>query len=205
MKNSNNRHELVETNTTWLIIFTVIAISFGGLVEIIPLFFQQQTNEPVEGLRPYSALEMEGRDLYIRDGCHVCHSQMIRPFRAETERYGQYSLAGEQVWEHPFLWGSKRTGPDLARVGGRYSDEWHRVHLINPRNVVPESNMPSFPWLETNILDGKETEAKLRLFRDSFGVPYTDADLAGAEAAVKGKSELDAMVAYLQSLGHALK
>ena len=205
MKNPKNRHELVETNTTLLIIFTIIAISFGGMVEIIPLFFQQQTNEPVEGLRPYTALEMEGRDLYIRDGCHVCHSQMIRPFRAETERYGQYSLAGEQVWEHPFLWGSKRTGPDLARVGGRYSDDWHRVHLINPRNVVPESNMPSFPWLETNILDGKHTEAKLRLFRDRFGVPYTDADIEGAEKAVKGKSELDALVAYLQSLGHALK
>ncbi|ART81221.1 cytochrome-c oxidase, cbb3-type subunit II [Oceanisphaera profunda] len=205
MRNPKNRHELVETKTTWLIVLTVIAISFGGMVEIIPLFFQQQTNEPVEGLRPYTALEMEGRDLYIRDGCHVCHSQMIRPFRAETERYGQYSLAGEQVWEHPFLWGSKRTGPDLARVGGRYSDDWHRVHLINPRNVVPESNMPSFPWLETNILDGKNTEAKLRLFRDRFGVPYTDADIEGAEKAVKGKSELDAMVAYLQSLGHALK
>ncbi|MGO5000225.1 cytochrome-c oxidase, cbb3-type subunit II [Oceanisphaera sp. W20_SRM_FM3] len=205
MKNPNNRHEFLETKTTWLIIFTVIAISFGGLVEIVPLFFQQQTNEPIEGLRPYTALEMEGRDLYIRDGCHVCHSQMIRPFRAETERYGQYSLAGEQVWEHPFLWGSKRTGPDLARVGGRYSDDWHRVHLINPRNVVPESNMPGFPWLETNILDGKDTAAKLKLFRDNFGVPYTDADIEGAEQAVKGKSELDALVAYLQSLGHAFK
>ncbi|MFD1006737.1 MULTISPECIES: cytochrome-c oxidase, cbb3-type subunit II [Oceanisphaera] len=205
MRNPKNRHELVETKTTWLIVLTVIAISFGGMVEIIPLFFQQQTNEPVEGLRPYTALEMEGRDLYIRDGCHVCHSQMIRPFRAETERYGQYSLAGEHVWEHPFLWGSKRTGPDLARVGGRYSDEWHRVHLINPRDVVPESNMPSFPWLETNVLDGKHTEAKLRLFRDSFGVPYTDADIEGAEKAVKGKTEMDAIIAYLQSLGHALK
>ncbi|GAA3704676.1 cytochrome-c oxidase, cbb3-type subunit II [Oceanisphaera sediminis] len=205
MKNPNNRHELVETNTTWLVIFTIIAISFGGLVEIVPLFFQQQTNEPVEGLRPYTALEMEGRDIYIRDGCHVCHSQMIRPFRAETERYGNYSVAGESVWEHPFLWGSKRTGPDLARVGGRYSDEWHRVHLLNPRNVVPESNMPAFPWLEENTLDGKDTAAKLALFRDSFGVPYTDADIAGAEAAVKGKTEMDAIIAYLQSLGHALK
>ncbi|GGB37731.1 peptidase S41 [Oceanisphaera marina] len=205
MKNPNNRHELVETNTTWLVIFTVIAISFGGLVEIVPLFFQQQTNEPVEGLRPYTALEMEGRDIYIRDGCHVCHSQMVRPFRAETERYGQYSLAGEHVWEHPFLWGSKRTGPDLARVGGRYSDEWHRVHLLNPRNVVPESNMPAFPWLETNVLDGKDTAGKLRLFRDSFGVPYTDADIEGAEKAVQGKTEMDAIIAYLQSLGHALK
>jgi cytochrome c oxidase cbb3-type subunit II len=205
MKNSKNRHELVETNTTWLVVLTVIAISFGGLVEIVPLFFQQQTNEPVEGLRPYTALEMEGRDIYIRDGCHVCHSQMIRPFRAETERYGNYSVAGESVWEHPFLWGSKRTGPDLARVGGRYSDEWHRVHLLNPRNVVPESNMPGFPWLETNVLDGKNTADKLALFRDHFGVPYTEADIAGAEAAVKGKTEMDAIIAYLQSLGHALK
>ncbi|WP_107852668.1 cytochrome-c oxidase, cbb3-type subunit II [Oceanimonas marisflavi] len=200
-----NRHELVEKNVTWLAILTVIAISFGGLVEIVPLFFQQQTNEPVEGLRPYTALEMEGRDIYIREGCTVCHSQMIRPFRAETERYGHYSVAGESVWEHPFLWGSKRTGPDLARVGGRYSDEWHRVHLLNPRNVVPESNMPAFPWLETNVLDGKHTAEKLRVFRDNFGVPYTDADIEGAEAAVKGKTEMDAVIAYLQSLGHALK
>ncbi|AEY01810.1 cbb3-type cytochrome c oxidase subunit II [Oceanimonas sp. GK1] len=200
-----NRHELVEKNVTWLAILTVVAISFGGLVEIVPLFFQQQTNEPVEGLRPYTALEMEGRDIYIREGCTVCHSQMIRPFRAETERYGHYSVAGESVWEHPFLWGSKRTGPDLARVGGRYSDEWHRVHLINPRDVVPESNMPAFPWLETNVLDGANTAEKLRVFRDNFGVPYTDADIEGAEAAVKGKTEMDAVIAYLQSLGHALK
>ncbi len=200
-----NRHELVEKNVTWLAILTVVAISFGGLVEIVPLFFQQQTNEPVEGLRPYTALEMEGRDIYIREGCTVCHSQMIRPFRAETERYGHYSVAGESVWEHPFLWGSKRTGPDLARVGGRYSDEWHRVHLINPRDVVPESNMPAFPWLETTELDGAGTGEKLRVFRDNFGVPYTDADIEGAEAAVKGKTEMDAVIAYLQSLGHALK
>ncbi|MGR7921209.1 cytochrome-c oxidase, cbb3-type subunit II [Zobellella denitrificans] len=200
-----NRHELVEKNVTWLAILTVVAISFGGLVEIVPLFFQQQTNEPVEGLRPYTALEMEGRDIYIREGCHVCHSQMIRPFRAETERYGHYSVAGESVWEHPFLWGSKRTGPDLARVGGRYSDEWHRVHLIDPRAVVPESNMPAFPWLERNELTGEHSAAKLRLFRDNFGVPYTDADIEGAEAAVKGKTEMDAIIAYLQSLGHALK
>ncbi|WP_116473176.1 cytochrome-c oxidase, cbb3-type subunit II [Zobellella maritima] len=200
-----NRHELVEKNTFWLIVFTVIAISFGGLAEIVPLFFQAQTNEPTESLRPYTALEMEGRDIYIRDGCHVCHSQMIRPMRAETERYGHYSVAGESVWEHPFLWGSKRTGPDLARVGGRYSDEWHRVHLLNPRDVVPESNMPAFPWLETNILDGSKSADKLRLFRDNFGVPYTDADIEGAEAAVKGKSEMDALIAYLQSLGHGLK
>ncbi|GAA3529924.1 cytochrome-c oxidase, cbb3-type subunit II [Zobellella aerophila] len=200
-----NRHELVEKNTFWLIVLTVIAISFGGLAEIVPLFFQAQTTEPTESLRPYTALEMEGRDIYIRDGCHVCHSQMIRPMRAETERYGHYSVAGESVWEHPFLWGSKRTGPDLARVGGRYSDEWHRVHLINPRDVVPESNMPAFPWLETNILDGSKSADKLRLFRDNFGVPYTDADIEGAEAAVKGKSEMDALIAYLQSLGHGLK
>ncbi|PSJ47865.1 cytochrome-c oxidase, cbb3-type subunit II [Zobellella endophytica] len=200
-----SRHELVEKNVTWLALLTVVAISFGGLVEIVPLFFQQQTNEPVEGLRPYTALEMEGRDIYIREGCHVCHSQMIRPFRAETERYGHYSVAGESVWEHPFLWGSKRTGPDLARVGGRYSDEWHRVHLLDPRAVVPESNMPAFPWLETNTLDGQDSANKLRLFRDRFGVPYTDADIDGAEAAVKGKTEMDAVIAYLQSLGHALK
>lgn len=200
-----NRHELVEKNVTWLVVLTIIAISFGGLAEIVPLFFQAQTNEPTESLRPYTALEMEGRDIYIRDGCHVCHSQMIRPMRAETERYGHYSVAGESVWEHPFLWGSKRTGPDLARVGGRYSDEWHRVHLLNPRNVVPESNMPAFPWLETNILDGSQSTDKLRLFRDNFGVPYTDADIEGAEAAVKGKSEMDALIAYLQSLGHGLK
>ena len=202
---NNNRHEIFEKSVPMLVIGIIFAISLGGLVEITPLFFQKQTNEPVEGLKPYTALQMEGRDIYIREGCTVCHSQMIRPFRAETERYGHYSVAGESVWEHPFLWGSKRTGPDLARVGGRYSDDWHRAHLINPRDVVPESNMPAFPWLETNVLSGELTGKKLALFRDHFGVPYTDADIAVAGEAVKGKTELDALIAYLQSLGHALK
>ena len=202
---NNNRHEIFEKSVPMLVIGIIFAISLGGLVEITPLFFQKQTNEPVEGLKPYTALQMEGRDIYIREGCTVCHSQMIRPFRAETERYGHYSVTGESVWEHPFLWGSKRTGPDLARVGGRYSDDWHRAHLINPRDVVPESNMPAFPWLETNVLSGELTGKKLALFRDHFGVPYTDADIAGAGEAVKGKTELDALIAYLQSLGHALK
>ncbi|MGL6644347.1 cytochrome-c oxidase, cbb3-type subunit II [Aeromonas caviae] len=202
---NNNRHEIFEKSVPMLVIGIIFAISLGGLVEITPLFFQKQTNEPVEGLKPYTALQMEGRDIYIREGCTVCHSQMIRPFRAETERYGHYSVAGESVWEHPFLWGSKRTGPDLARFGGRYSDDWHRAHLINPRDVVPESNMPAFPWLETNVLSGELTGKKLALFRDHFGVPYTDADIAGAGEAVKGKTELDALIAYLQSLGHALK
>ena len=202
---NNNRHEILEKNVPLLVVAIIFAISLGGLVEITPLFFQKQTTEPVEGLKPYTALQMEGRDIFIREGCTNCHSQMIRPFRAETERYGHYSVAGESVWEHPFLWGSKRTGPDLARVGGRYSDDWHRAHLINPRDVVPESNMPAFPWLETNVLSGELTGKKLALFRDHFGVPYTDADIAGAGEAVKGKTELDALIAYLQSLGHALK
>lgn len=202
---NNNRHEIFEKSVPMLVVGIIFAISLGGLVEITPLFFQKQTTEPVEGLKPYTALQMEGRDIFIREGCNVCHSQMIRPFRAETERYGHYSVAGESVWEHPFLWGSKRTGPDLARVGGRYSDDWHRAHLINPRDVVPESNMPAFPWLERNVLSGELTGKKLALFRDNFGVPYTDADIAGASEAVKGKTELDALVAYLQSLGHALK
>jgi len=201
----NNRHEFLEKNVGLLVVFIIIAISFGGLVEITPLFFQKQTNEPVSNLKPYTALQLEGRDIYIREGCSVCHSQMIRPFRAETERYGHYSVAGESVWEHPFLWGSKRTGPDLARVGGRYSDDWHRVHLTNPRTVVPESNMPAFPWLVQTALDNSLTQDKMRLFRDHFGVPYTDADIAAAPANTAGKTELDALVAYLQSLGKALK
>ena len=199
-----NVHELVEKNAGLMAVFVLIAISLGAMVEITPLMFQEQTMEPVEGLEPYTALEMEGRDIYIREGCVGCHSQMIRPFRSETERYGHYSVAGESVWEHPFLWGSKRTGPDLARVGGRYSDEWHRVHLRDPRLVVPESNMPGFPWLEENILDGELTPKKLEIFRD-FGVPYTDEDIAGAKDAVKGKTEMEALIAYLQSLGTALK
>lgn len=215
--NPQNKHEKVEKHVGWFFVVTIIAISFGGLAEITPLFFQAETTQPVKNLRPYTALEMEGRDIYIREGCHTCHSQMIRPFRAETERYGHYSVAGESVWEHPFLWGSKRTGPDLARVGGRYSDDWQRAHLIDPRSVVPESNMPAFPWLEENKLDGKLTAKKLELFnmltknrshKDENGKPiplYSAEDIANAEAAVKGKTEMDAMIAYLQSLGHALK
>ncbi|HBV75709.1 MULTISPECIES: cytochrome-c oxidase, cbb3-type subunit II [Vibrio] len=205
MSSNKNRHSIVEKNVGLLAILMVFGISLGALVEITPLIFQKQTTEPVEDLKPYTALQMEGRDLYIKEGCHVCHSQMIRPFRSETERYGHYSVAGESVWEHPFLWGSKRTGPDLARVGGRYSDEWHRVHLIDPREVVPESIMPGYPWLAENKLTGEYTAQKLRLFRDSFGVPYTDEQIANAKSDVEGKTELDALVAYLQSLGHAMK
>jgi len=199
-----SKHELVEKNVGLLAFFTVIAISFATLVEIVPQFFQKETTEPVKTLVKLSPLAMEGRDVYIREGCHVCHTQMVRPLRAETARYGHYSVGGESVWDHPFLWGSKRTGPDLARVGGRYSDEWHRTHLINPRDVVPESIMPSYPWLETTELDGRLTAKKLETFRN-FGVPYTAADIAGAAEAVKGKSELDALVVYLQQLGHAFK
>jgi len=198
------RHETIEKNIGLMGLLILVAISFGGLAEIVPLFFLKDTTEPVQGLKPYTALQLEGRDIYIREGCNTCHSQMIRPFRAETERYGHYSVAGEHVWEHPFLWGSKRTGPDLARVGGRYSDEWHRVHLINPRDVVPESNMPAFPWLAENVLDGSNTAEKMKAMQ-LLGVPYTDEDIANAKAEVEGKTELDAVVAYLQSLGHALK
>lgn len=205
MSSNKNRHSIVEKNVGLLAILMAFGISLGALVEITPLMFQKQTTEPVEDLKPYTALQMEGRDIYIKEGCHVCHSQMIRPFRAETERYGHYSVAGESVWEHPFLWGSKRTGPDLARVGGRYSDEWHRVHLMDPREVVPESIMPGYPWLAENKLTGELTEKKLRLFRDSFGVPYTDEEIANAQKDVEGKTELDALIAYLQSLGHAMK
>ena len=193
-------HEIVEKNIGLMALLILLVISIGGLVEIVPLFFMKSTTEPVEGLKPYTALQLEGRDVYVREGCYLCHSQMIRPFRAETERYGHYSLAGEFVYDHPFQWGSKRTGPDLARVGGRYSDDWQRVHLMNPRDVVPESNMPSFPWLADNVLDGKLTPKKLKVMR-ILGVPYEDADIAGATAAVEGKTELDALVAYLQNLG----
>jgi cytochrome c oxidase cbb3-type subunit 2 len=199
-----NPHELLEKNVGLLTILILVAISFGAMAQILPLMFQQSVLEPVKGLRPYTALEMEGRDIYIREGCVGCHSQMIRPFRAETERYGHYSVSGESVWERPFLWGSKRTGPDLARVGGRYSDEWHRVHLINPRDVVPESNMPGYPWLETNTLSGKHIAKKLEVNR-MLGVPYTDEDIAGAKAAVEGKTEMVALIAYLQSLGTHLQ
>lgn len=198
------KHEIVEKNIGLMIGFILFAISFGILVELVPLFFLKSTTEPIKGLKPAPALVLEGRDIYIREGCNVCHSQMIRPFRSETERYGHYSVAGEFIYEHPFLWGSKRTGPDLARVGGRYSDEWHRVHLNNPRDVVPESNMPSFPWLNKNILDGKYTAKKMRALR-AVGVPYTDDDIANAAAIVDGKTEMDAVVAYLQQLGTLIK
>lgn len=199
-----NRHELVEKNVGWFAVLAIVAISLGGLVEITPLLFQKQVNEPVKDLQPYTALELEGRDIYIREGCVGCHSQMIRPFRAETERYGHYSVAGESVWEHPFLWGSKRTGPDLARVGERYSDEWHEVHLINPRAVVPESNMPGYPWLAENTLDGELTARKMKVFQN-FGVPYTDEDIASAKEDVEGRTEMEALIAYLQSLGTSLR
>ncbi len=198
------QHETIEKNIGLMGILIIIVISFGGLAEIVPLFFIDDTTKPIEGMKPYTALELEGRDVYIREGCNVCHSQMIRPLRAETERYGHYSVAGEHVWEHPFLWGSKRTGPDLARVGGRYSDEWHRVHLLNPRDVVPESNMPAFTWLEKAIIDSDLTPSKIKAFQ-FMGVPYTDEDIAGAKQAVEGKTELEAVIAYLQSLGLVLK
>lgn len=197
-------HEIVEKNIGLMTVFMVIAISFGGLVEIVPQFFLKETTTPVEGLKPYTAVQLEGRDVYIREGCHVCHTQMVRPLRAEVERYGHYSVAGESVYEHPFLWGSKRTGPDLARVGGRYSDDWHKVHLFNPRIVVPESIMPAYPHLYDNKLDGKHTEAKMRALA-KVGVPYTEEDFAGAAQAVKGVTEMDALVAYLQNLGVLLK
>ncbi|OEC40133.1 cytochrome c oxidase, cbb3-type subunit II [Pseudomonas sp. 1D4] len=198
------KHEVIEKNVGLMALFMILAVSIGGLVQIVPLFFQDVTNTPVEGMKPYTALQLEGRDIYIREGCVGCHSQMVRPFRAETERYGHYSVAGESVWDHPFLWGSKRTGPDLARVGGRYSDDWHRAHLYNPRNVVPESKMPAYPWLVEHTLDGKDTAAKLSAMR-TLGVPYTEEDIAGASDAVKGKTEMDALVAYLQVLGTSLK
>lgn len=197
-------HEVVEKNIGLMAILIVIVISFGGLVEIVPLFFLKDTTEPVEGLKPYSALRLEGRDIYIREGCYNCHSQLIRPFRAETERYGHYSVAGEYVYDHPFQWGSKRTGPDLHRVGGRYSDDWHRVHLLNPRDVVPESNMPSFPWLAENVLDGSQTATKMSAMR-FLGVPYSDDEIANAQSEVQGKTEMDALIAYLQGLGTAIK
>jgi cytochrome c oxidase cbb3-type subunit 2 len=193
-----------EKNIGLMGLFIVIVVSFGGLAEIVPLMFQTEVNEPVEGVKPLDALVLEGRDLYIRDGCTVCHTQMVRPFRAETERYGHYSEAGEFVYEHPFLWGSKRTGPDLGRVGGRSSDEWHKTHLNNPRDVVPESNMPAFPWLAENVLDGSDTGAKMAALR-MVGVPYTDEQIAGAAAAVTGKTEMEALVAYLQQLGLHMK
>ncbi|MFV1872885.1 MAG: cytochrome-c oxidase, cbb3-type subunit II [Oleiphilus sp.] len=197
-------HDIIEKNLGLMIPLIVVAISFGFLVEAVPLFFHKDMQEPIEGLKPHTALQLEGRDIYIREGCNTCHTQMIRPFRAETERYGHYSVAGEHVYEHPFLWGSKRTGPDLARVGGRYSDDWQRAHLYNPRNVVPESKMPAYPWLFTAIVDHTVTGDKMVALR-KVGVPYTDEDIAGAADAVRGKTEIEALVAYLQQLGTLLK
>ncbi len=198
------KHETVEKRPGLLAVLIALVISVGGLVEIVPLYFSSQVTTPSPGVKPYTALQFEGRDIYIREGCYNCHSQMIRPLRAETERYGHYSLAGESVYDHPFQWGSKRTGPDLARVGGRYSDEWHRIHLSNPRDVVPESNMPTYAWLANRPVEASLTPGKLRLMR-KLGVPYTDEDIAQAAAAVTGKSEMDALIAYLQGLGLASK
>ncbi|MEZ5514452.1 MAG: cytochrome-c oxidase, cbb3-type subunit II [Steroidobacteraceae bacterium] len=194
------KHEKVEKSVTLLGVLIAVVISIGGLVEIVPLYFQSETTQPAPGIQPYSALRLEGRDIYIREGCTVCHSQMIRTLRAETERYGHYTLAGETVYDHPFVFGSKRTGPDLARVGGRYSDEWQRVHLINPRDVVPESNMPGFPWLATAEIDATVTPRKMSALR-SVGVPYTDEQIAAASGEVAGKTEMEALIAYLQGLG----
>lgn len=192
-----------ETNIGIMIVLTLIAVSIGGLVQIVPLFFQHSTTEPVEGLKPYNALQLTGRDIYIKEGCYNCHSQMIRPFRSETERYGHYSVAGEFVYDRPFQWGSKRTGPDLHRVGGRYSDDWHRVHLINPRDVVPESVMPGYPWLEENAADASDIQKKMEVLR-MLGHPYTDEEIQNAPKMLEGKTEMDAMIAYLQVMGTAL-
>ena len=197
-------HDIIEKNLAWMIVLVVAVVAVGGLVEIVPLYFQKSTTQPVTGVKPYGALELAGRDVYVREGCYNCHSQMIRPFRAETERYGHYSVAGESVYDHPFQWGSKRTGPDLARVGGRYSDEWHRAHLANPRDVVPESNMPAYPWLAKSLVDPAGIAPRMTALR-RLGVPYTDADVAGGAELVKGKTEEDAVVAYLQNLGLALR
>ncbi len=197
------KHDIVEKNLPLMMILIIVAISWGALAEVVPLFFLKETTQPIEGLKPLGAVELEGRDIYIREGCHVCHTQMIRPFRAETERYGHYSLAGEHVYEHPFLWGSKRTGPDLARVGARYSDDWHRAHLFNPRDVVPTSIMPSFPWLFEDKVDGRDTPKKMRALR-YVGVPYTDEQIATAKDTTDGVREIDALVLYLQQLGTVL-
>jgi cytochrome c oxidase cbb3-type subunit 2 len=197
-------HERIETSNFLMIVLILLAVAVGGIVEIVPLFFQRSTTQPVEGLKPYTPLQLAGRDIYLREGCYNCHSQMIRPFRAETLRYGPVSVAGEFVYDHPFQWGSKRTGPDLHRVGGRYSDEWHRVHLNNPRDVVPESNMPAYPWLARSTLDGAEMAPKMRGLR-LVGVPYTDEEIAQAAGDVNGKTELEAVIAYLQVLGTSRK
>ena len=197
-------HERIEKSVTLLIVLVLLVVSVGGLVQIVPLFFQKSTTEPVAGLKPYTALQLTGRDVYIREGCYNCHSQMIRPFRAETERYGHYSVAGEFVYDHPFQWGSKRTGPDLARVGGRFSDEWHRAHFNNPRDVVPESNMPAYPWLAKAPADAATIQAKMRALR-TVGVPYPDDQIAKAPEDLKDRTELDALIAYLQGMGLAMR
>ena len=197
-------HDMIERNQALLIVLVILVVSVGGLVEIVPLSFQKSVTEPVAGLKPYTAAQLTGRDVYLREGCYNCHSQMIRPFRAEVERYGHYSTAGEFVYDHPFQWGSKRTGPDLHRVGGRYSDDWHRIHLNNPRDVVPESNMPAYTWLAGAPANMADIEAKMRALR-LVGVPYTAEQIAGAQAELKGKSEMDALISYLQVLGTALK
>jgi len=199
-KSGGLSHEKIETNNFLMIVLILVVLLFGGLVEIVPLFFQKSTTEPVPGLKPYTALQVAGRDIYVREGCYNCHSQMIRPFRAETLRYGPYSVAGEFVYDHPFQWGSKRTGPDLARVGGKYSDDWHRIHLINPRDVVPESNMPAYPWLEKTAVDGASLPAHMNGLR-KLGAPYSDEEIAKATTDVQGKTELDAVIAYLQAMG----
>ena len=197
-------HDMIERNQALLIILVILVVAVGGLVEIVPLYFQKSVTEPVAGLKPYTPLQLTGRDVYVREGCYNCHSQMVRPFRAEVERYGHYSVAGEFVYDHPFQWGSKRTGPDLHRVGGRYSDDWHRIHLNDPRSVVPESNMPGYPWLAKAPANAEDIEAKLRALR-FLGVPYSAQDLAGARAELKDRTEMDALIAYLQVLGTALK
>ena len=197
-------HEKIETSNFLMIVLVLLTVLVGGIVEIVPLFFQRSTTQPVPGLKPYTALQVAGRDIYVREGCYNCHSQMIRPFRAETLRYGHYSVAGEFVYDHPFQWGSKRTGPDLARVGGKYSDEWHRLHLNNPRDLVPESNMPAYPWLAKNLVEPADLAPRMRALR-TLGAPYSDAEIAGAAEAVKGRTELEAVIAYLQVLGTAVK
>jgi cytochrome c oxidase cbb3-type subunit II len=197
-------HERIETSNFLMIVLILLTIAVGGIVEIVPLYFQKSTTQPVEGLKPYAALQLAGRDIYIREGCYNCHSQMVRPFRSETLRYGHFSMAGEYVYDHPFQWGSKRTGPDLWRVGGKYSDEWHRLHLINPRDLVPESNMPAYAWLERAALDPADMAPKMKALR-MVGVPYTDDDIAKAGDVVKGKTELEALIAYLQGLGTLVK
>jgi cytochrome c oxidase cbb3-type subunit 2 len=197
-------HDLIERNQALLIVLIILTVAVGGLVEIVPLSFQKSLTQPVTGLKPYTALQLTGRDVYVREGCYNCHSQMVRPFRAEVERYGPYSVAGEFVYDRPFQWGSKRTGPDLHRVGGRYSDEWHRLHLLNPRDLVPESNMPAYPWLAGTPANAQDIEAKMKALR-TLGAPYSDAEISKAREELKGKSEMDALIAYLQNLGTAVK